>query len=671
MICRKCGKEFSDEMNNCPFCLEPAKKNKKKFVVNISDEAEFEDDGSVFSFDRRKEYSKSFADHESITFPETAVSASADEDKKEQVYFFDGTEGEKKENSDDINFGETKNEAQTPVEEEPEAQTQSVPVAPPERVVVQSSYVQTPEKAPEKKTRTKKPPERKETKRAFLTIKLMVAVCILLTVGLTVTGALTPIFKNSEGVNKTVALTGLSKEAAASFEEIAPGFCGFAEADYDSSKVTFDSLVPYLAPDSDSGIIARLISKQDVIRNQPDPLGRFTDGESFAYVSVSKKTVHQTAALLGVSVVDDINTGDCYYSDGMYYFAVSEQSDEAESKQVKVTSSKSTQDGRYYIECAVYPETALKDKKGNFTSEPESNVYFIAECEKNGDGFDWAVNRISSSPLFDAAGAAIPEEETDSLPYEMKKRTYKATTSDGQVYAKYIIEYPYFTSEGITQTTVNTLYNEMLLSYRKKAKSADSLYKKYIESGADESALPLTVHIVSTVTFNEKGYLSLLKRTTQDDPLTVGGTETTEETTTVVTTTAASETTSTENRAAALLSETTYEGYTFDVESGDFVQKDDVLGKDYQAVQKLLFESYTKAGDKQTPVEETTAPSYSYGQSQSGSDTDTNGIGQAIYSSPWVLLPDGVGFCYQPENGGLDTVLLLYNELDTNLFQGK
>ena len=60
MFCGKCGHEFSDELDNCPFCLEPVKKEKKKFVVNITDDDAFGETDSVFSFDRQQEYSKSF-----------------------------------------------------------------------------------------------------------------------------------------------------------------------------------------------------------------------------------------------------------------------------------------------------------------------------------------------------------------------------------------------------------------------------------------------------------------------------------------------------------------------------------------------------------------------------------------------------------------------------------
>lgn len=671
MICSKCGKEFSDEMSRCPYCFAEAKKEKKKFVVNFADEDEFENGGSVFSFDRQQEYAKSFTEHENNTFSENAVSDSeSGEEREEKPVFFGVPKTENLPSTSDLYSDSTRSglsdSQKSMVADESNGLSQA------EKNLVEAPKetrrkAAVPAGQSKKASGAKRLPENKKTAGAFTTIKVMIAVCVLLTVGLTAIGASTPIFKNSAGVNKTVALTGLSKEAVASFEEIAPGFCGFVEEGYDSSKVTFDSLVPYLLPDSDSGIIASLVSKQQVTVNQADPLGRFSDAESFAYVSVDSKTVHKTAQLLGVSAVDDIDTSYCYCYGGRYYFAPSGQEGEEEKMQVRVTSSKLTQEGKYYIECALYPETAEKDEKGNFSVEPEGNAYFIAECEKNGDGFDWAVHRISSTPLFDSTGAAVSDDETDGLPFEMKRRTFKATTTEGQVYAKYIIEYPYFTTDGVTQSTVNALYNELLLSYRKKAKTADSLYQKYIESGADESALPLTVHVVSTVTFNEKGYLSLLKRTTEVDPETLVKTQPEQETTAVDQTVGLSESETGAQPEEAALPGTTYEGYTFDVESGDFVQKDDVLGKDYQAVQKLLFESYTKA-DKEEPEEEPTTSLYGYGQAQNEANTDTNGIGQAIYASPWVLFSDGVGFCYQTENSGLETVILEYSKLDTNLF---
>lgn len=678
MICSKCGKEFSDEMKNCPFCLEPVTKEKKKFVVNVAEE-EAEKDEAVFSSDRRQAYRQSFLAHENNTYDDGGIrfsDAKADtvsldfsvgDEKTDAQPATDAAQSASEEDIGEIRFASEDTTAcqpdgQTGPELSQSAEELATPIPQPDTAAAPTR--EKTERKPEKQPNT----NAAKSAKAFLTLKIMIAVCVLLTVSLTVVGASTSVFKNSAGADKTVALSGLSKEAAASFEKTAPVFYGFFESGYDSRTMTLDSLVPYLSPDSETGILAAMFTRQPITENQPDPLGRFADGENIAYVSVDSQYVHEAAQLFGLSYVDDIDTADCYYYSGRYYFSVSQNSAEADKKQIKVTSSKMTQEGRYYIECALYPETAERDEKGNFSGEPESNVYVIAECEKTDRGFDWTVSRISPTPLFDAAGSAVADGESDGLPYEMKRKTVKAVTQDGQAYANYIIEYPYFTTEGITQSTVNTLYRQLISSYEKKAAQADTLYNRYVKSGASVGALPLTVHIVSTVTFNEKGYLSLLERTTENDPTVTG--QTVQQETTAVSSSQEPGESGALPSETPVMPETTYEGYTFDVESGDFVQKDDVLGKDYQAVQRLLFDVYSEKNTSGEPAQEPTSSPYGYGQSQ-GEKADTKGIGQAIYACPWVLMPDGVGFCYQPENGGAQTVVLGYDKLDTDIFSGR
>lgn len=652
MVCRKCGGEFDDGADCCPFCFEPTEKEKKKFVVSFTDEEAFGESDSVFSFDRQREYAVSFEQHENNVYSEKAKPAEerAPEEERPSVFKKDSTQGEHSAKTENEGGAKDGDENKSPTE----------PSAPEPKTAVTG-------KKRTASARRKRPQSAKanpKSSKAFLTVKIMIAVCVVLTVGLTAVGAATPIFKNSAGVGKTVALTGLSKEAQASFEDIAPALSVFFENGYDKSKVTFDDIAAYLAPDRENGLYTALFSKLDAVENQADPLGRFSDGEAYSYVSADRENISETAELLGLCTYDDINTDFCYCYEDRYYFALSETygADTAvsETRQVKVVSSKLTSDGTYYIECELYPEDAQKDEKGNFSAEAESTVYFLADCEKNGDGFDWAVNKISRTPLFDRTGAAVSDEETDGLTYEMKTKTVKAVTSEGQTYAEYIIEYPYFAGDSVTQMTVNTLYSELISSYQNKADNADELYEEYEKSGADPERLPLKIHTVSTVTFNEKGYLSLLERTTESDPTDSAGEKETD-----VTPTASTE--EEEPAERVQLAQTTYEGYTFEVESGDFVQKDDILGKDYQAIQKLLFETY-QAQEKESSEESEASPSDSYVDNPTTAETDDpDGIGQKIYSCAWVLMPEGVGFCYQPENGGLKTVILDYGKLDGSI----
>lgn len=164
----------------------------------------------------------------------------------------------------------------------------------------------------------------------------------------------------------------------------------------------------------------------------------------------------------------------------------------------------------------------------------------------------------------------------------------------------------------------------MIERFEARAKKADKLYNSYIEKGGSDDALPFYNHVTVSVTYNENGYFSTVQRKAVYS---------------------ASEIESAgETQNAVIFPEISFEGFAFEIDGGDFIKKDDVLSKDYLTVQNELFKIYS-------------------GYALDEEVTDSNSIGQSIYSCVWTLGQDGVIFYYQNEWGALERVTLPYESL--------
>ncbi|MCM1543936.1 MAG: hypothetical protein NC110_01440 [Ruminococcus sp.] len=636
MICPKCSHTVADDEMFCKNCGAALKKSKKKeFVVNIPDE-------------------------------ELTASARQEPEQQKESVAAAKESAEKNEQPVEMQASVNTDAADEPVENaEPDVQSE-----PAEALSLQTE----PETAvkpalkphPQIKRKKKDP-----LKKTYLAIKLIASFCAVAIIAITVLGTVTDIFEDNP--NKTLVLSGLSNEQKTSFAKYASQLTALYENGYNKQITVFDDVLELMKPNSDDGLYAGFFEKKQPITDEGDPAERFKLGEnSYNYCKVDEKDIEKIADSLGLKVHHDANTADYYYYDGAYYFAAKQSGEAYKKLAVHVDEAKQTQSGDYYVTCGLYPESSVSDD-GTVTGEPSQKQYFLASLAVNGETDNWSVSKISDEPIIETPIVSIKDKDTDkdsekvsteikSLDFEIKRESITAKTSGGDVYAEYIVEYPYFESTGITQTAINNIYSELVDSFKAQADDADKLYEKYIKEGHEKSDLPLYTHIVSNVVYNDNGYISLMERRTESTFESVAQAETTASQTSWSTSTTSSQ----PEQEQVTFAKTTYEGYTYVIESGDFVKKDEVLGKDYQQMYKELYELYYESKHNDvTDEEETTTSQSSWGTAQTSSiPNDSDGIGEAIYTSAWVLSKNGVIFCYQNTDGALDKVIIPYDKLE-------
>lgn len=604
MFCPNCFSQVQDDVTVCPFCKFDI--SKKKFRVNIPEE----NIADVFSSlpEREKEAEKE------IVQPEQEIEEEQLLREMEELDAFAADEEEAPEEAAAPQSAETKEHAE------------------PKETIKRLA----PHAAP--KADPKKEKKEKRARAAVFSIALLCAVCMA---GLTFVGKKTDIFKASSGQVKTVALSGFSQSERSSFEDYAAFFSALASKGYNSQKTTQADLLALMKPEKSSGLYAAFYKPAKVVTDTADPAKRFLQWDgSCNYCKIKKDEVQSICKSLGVETPDYANFEDCYYYDGYYYFASGEKSASAGSKYtVKVDSSKRTEDGNYYVQCT------LTSPKGK-----EKTVYCLVALSKQDEQSSWSLLELSKTPLFNEDGTKKQSQSKNALTYEIKKETYEATTSGGVHFADYVIEYPFFTgaeddeAAKTAATTLNALYTDKLLKYKEKASSADKLYKSYKKDGLKDGDLPIFTYIHTKVTYNKKGYISLLEETNEYMPKAKAEEQTTDAYQTGGETAA---------EAEPIFPVTTFDSYTLEIKSGELLKKADVLGKEHQAIQQKLYEIYYKA--HHTPDAETgeyTVPE------------DSEGLGRLIYDGAWCLGSKGVLFSFCDSRSVAQSVLLPFADTE-------
>lgn len=601
MICNNCFSEIADGENICPHCKKRV--SKKRFQINIPEEKLAQE------------------------FPEQPAFEAEDEPKQEeqspapQVDAAESTEASL----------EPPKKPEIKLEELPKPQEQKFKPAP--EPVSPSSAPQQPQ------TQKVNPKQVKKEKTARAVLLSICSLCAVAMIALTFVSKFTDVFQSTSDVVKTVALSGFTHSEKSSFENYAGFFGAFFESGFDRDEMKQDQLLSMMKPESAGGLYATFFKTAQVITDTPDPAERFGSEENgYSYCKVKKANIKKIMNALGQNVVNCANNGDCYYYDGFYYFAASGENDEKKTTySVEVTSSKRTEDGNYYVECTF----GDKDKK-------ERTLYCIASLEKGDEGEKWSLIELSNSELFTADGLKIEKNENEALKFTMQRKTITGKTKGGVLFANYIIEYPVFSAAADNEnavraaTTLNTLYNELLSKYETKAKRATALYKRYLQLGGKKSDLPAYAYVSSTVTYNKDGVISLLEQTHEYLPRKEW----------FENKKALAAEKGEELKPAVLMPTTTYEGYALDIESGEFLKKDSVLGKDYYATQQKLFELYLEKHGLLPEDEAAAVPE------------DTNNIGQLLSSSAWSLCEDGVLFSYIDPEGYNDSLVLPYSMIN-------
>ena len=542
-------------------------------------------------------------------------------------------------------------------------------------------------------------PEKKGKKGRALAIKIIAIFCAVIMAALAVVGSVTDVF-NEDNSEKTILFSSLKGEKKDSLQSFINGYCAYFEEGYDSSKENFDTVLDHLSPGSSAGLISGVLSSSRVLTDGSDPAGRFAPGRRITgYSVVEKSEMDKISSGLSQTLLTDTNTRSAYYYNGSFYVAAASGSESDSRLYAVIDSSSEVNTGGYYLSCKIF-ESA--DALQNPDSQSEKFVrYFLVDSDEVGGEYNWAIKKITASPIFNASGSKIEEEKEENfLTYSFKRKSMKATTSDGTLFAEYFIEYPNFGSDGIAQAACESVYSEKIDEFRTHVASADSFYEAYIADGGDESLLPLRTNVVVNVTYNRDGYISLVDRTTIYDPTPVKATpeetetaagegttiglSTTEETTASFSTEQNTASFSTEQNTdlnnpteigeisegetgetaqsekEIILPSVQYTGYTFEIDSGSFIKKDELTGNNYAAFSQKLFDKYIAAyGAEQSGI------GYydEYGNYVYGSESDAESIGTEIFNSSWSISDEGMNFYYIDGDGLLSTVTVPWNEL--------
>lgn len=607
MICKKCANMFDDELSSCPECgteVFADKGAKPKFTLNMTEE-----------------------DLNKLVFSEV-----------------------QSELTQETSGGDAKEENELPDAVPPEYEVEQTEKEPETTQKVQTEEAKT-EEAPEKETvekpkakkvKTKMDPESKPA--ATLIISIMCILAVMMGI-LTFVSLTTDAFEADNTV-RTMALSGLSTEDTGKLEEVLSTVGIISEREFDCEKSTVQELLSLVKPYDANGLYAKLYGTAQKTANTPDPAVRLTnENGDFIYYKIAEDEIDAIVEKFSLTVNHTVNCDDYYYYDGFYYFAEKTQYEPETSYVVDISESKQIQDGRYYVEASVLKENNL--------SEDNRERYAIVSKETDGS---FKICSVSSTPLFDEEGIMIKAE--DELSFTKKSTVIEAVADDGTVYHRYIVEYPLFSGDTLGEKTANQLHSDMLAAFEAEKETAQQDYEEYLKDGGEKDELPYITHVVSRLTSNSGDYIGIVEDTAEYVPASMlkakedAGTE---ETDTV-------ETESEELPEPVELPERYIEGYNFEVETGDFVKKDNFIGKDYQTVSELLYRIYGGYGYDDIIAElngeEAQNSGYIYGETVEEIPDDTENIGRKIYESASAVCQAGYLFCYVDEKGSAHDVVI-------------
>ncbi|MBR3554021.1 MAG: zinc-ribbon domain-containing protein [Clostridia bacterium] len=464
---------------------------------------------------------------------------------------------------------------------------------------------------------------KKETRSRRL---LKCFVCLLAAgmIALTVISRTTDLFTKEQNTVKEVPYSGFTaaeKESFLTFFSPLSALCGSTLEICELDQTDFLAL---LRPWDPAGLYAGSFPVETRRTEPQDPRGRYPDG----YYAVPETQVKQVADLLGAPYAGGVNTGACYAYRGTLYF---DAAGTAAGKKRSVTDASATRieggnfDGWYYITC---------------TCDDGSKSYCLAANDPKNTARPWALGTVSSEELFD--NGTKRETETDALPFEMRQETLTAQTAAGQVYAQYVVIYPWFSdSENAAAQQINALYESYVAAYRAKAEQGEKRYARYVELGYDLTLLPAYEYKICSVTYNQNGWISLLDETVTYRPETYA-----------------------KEQLAALADGESWDaltpatevtsGYTVNVTTGEVLHTQDVLGAEDEAAWTLLCDAYPKQTNEDGEEE----------------PVDLETLGRQLYAAPWVLTADGVTLFYRDAQADYPTqVTLPYEKLPTDTFK--
>ena len=621
MVCKNCGSEMNEKDLFCKNCGKTVGKEKKTFTLSIPEE-KLEDITVAKEEKAEKPQDTEEKKAEEVAAAENEKEAEAAVLTEDTGKASDETEKNSFEDAEEAPGADEENEEASEPENE-NGSSYGTDAETEEKLRLSS------EKAHERKNELIKEKQRKKVKRADILMKVIVCICAVVTVALTFVSGFTGIFLD-DGQEKTVGLSILLPQDSSLFEETAVKYACLFENGYSCEETSSDDLLSLMRPQSEGGLYAALYKTEKAETEVPDPAGRYevaTAALTKGYTKISAKKIGQVLSSLSLENLKDANTRDYYYFDGYYYFRAETEPLEKEELLAKVVSAKKTSEGNYYIECDITSYSSQKD-------ESNYKKYFLASLNDADGEKSWSIRKISATPLYDDFGNGIKNEKTEkkeSLSFTMDRHIIEARTKSGKLYARYIIEHPRFDTQGAAESAINAIYAQKAEDFEALAKKATKNYKSYIKKGGSKSDLPLYTVVSASVKLNDEGYFSIVEKTTEYNPLNKEAQQTDEVTAEVKT-------------EEAVFPKTTVESYTFNIESGEFVKKDEVTGKDYLSVQQLLYRTYMGIEDTEEVY-------------------DADGIGAKIYASPWALTKEGPMFTFTSDEGYTEEITIPYEKL--------
>lgn len=557
-----------------------------------------------------------------------------------------------------------------------------------------------PEEAPEIKKSAKKasaPMSRTEKKASALIIMILCIVAAT-SVLLAVLNIKTEKLEPQQQPPKAVALTKLSVEEETLLEKELSDYFSVFRQNFDWNELDAELLVSSINPADKGNVYYRLNCAPLQLETSADPAMRFADeyGE-YAYIKVAEAEMNKVLARFGVTSYGDVNTENCYYYDGFYYYGyVPVKATPIVS--AEIIKSKKVLDGSFYVECYFYVMNGTEAIKSD-------NCYIIVEKQENsGFGeYTFVVKRASNMPLFTDAGNPTAENSGE---YVIEKKVIEGRTNDGTVYSRYTIEYPVFSGKSSGIETINAFYSGMISTYELKAQAAQSDYETFVSQGGNVAELPLTETVVTRVTYSDDEKISCVEKISAyvpEIPVKQEESTTSEDEDDRYYDDRYGYEASLDGQPAeqepVKLFTRTVEAYTFDKQTGDFISKDSILGKDYIAASEILYRIYNSydytAVIPETEIEQSTSATvvtdefgypieeeddryyngyddyYGYGDDKDegnsyGDDVpeDEKGFGTSIYESACCFTKNGFTFWYVEEEGFVKNVTIPFEVVE-------
>ncbi len=461
----------------------------------------------------------------------------------------------------------------------------------------------------------------KSEKKARMTVIVLSCLMAVITATVAVLGGVTDIFtKDSD--EKAVAVLILPQEDKEELEKHLQKLWPLTKTGFDTEKMSAEDIFSHIRPYCEDGLYTSFGYSATAVTHEADPAMRFGNEDgSYCYYKISAGEIDSILSHFGLETNHALNSESCYYYDSYYYFAAGEAMRTKSSGNVSVEDSKRIQDGRYYVTC-------------KFGSQ---ETYVIASMQEGG----WKIHSMSTEPVFDSLGIKIKTEDGLAGDYEIRSLVIEGKADDGTVFRKYAIKYPYFFGESQGEVQANAFYQSIIAFYKQRSEQVQSDYKKFIKKGGKKDSLPIELHYTADISYSDEENLCLINEIIESLPIY----EEKESTTGTVPTAP----------APVALPKKTVECYTFDFETGLYVAKDSLVGKDYNKVSEVLYRIYG---------------GYSYddlfdeGVTAADIPDDYYKMGEKIYGSVGTLCNDGYVFCYVNDEGIREDVVIPFETLE-------